>query len=123
MGIGNRIKEARKSMGLTQEELAKLVGVTKGAIANYENGTSHPKESILYKLIDVFGCDANYLFQDMIHVRKPSSATPQNEAALLDLYRQLNGEGQQRVIDYTEDLVSSGRYSEKNDHSEMVEGA
>jgi transcriptional regulator with XRE-family HTH domain len=35
-GIGKRIKEARLNLGLTQEELAEKIGVTKGAIANYE---------------------------------------------------------------------------------------
>lgn len=44
MGIGKRIKELRNESNLTQEELAKKIGVTKGAIANYENETSHPKE-------------------------------------------------------------------------------
>ena len=46
MGIGKRIKEARNALNMTQEELAKKLGVTKGAIANYENETSHPKEPI-----------------------------------------------------------------------------
>lgn len=64
MGIGNRIKEARLNLGYTQEELAKLLGVTKGAVANYEVGTSHPKEPIMYKLFDALHVDANYLFQD-----------------------------------------------------------
>lgn len=64
MGIGNRIKEARTNLGYTQEDLAKILGVTKGAVANYEVETSHPKEPILYKLFDALKVDANYLFQD-----------------------------------------------------------
>lgn len=38
MDIGKLIKEARLAKGLTQEELGKLVGVQKSAIAKYENG-------------------------------------------------------------------------------------
>ena len=68
MGIGKRIKEARNALNMTQEELAKKLGVTKGAIANYENETSHPKEPIMYKLFEALNVDANYLFQDVVNL-------------------------------------------------------
>ena len=38
MEIGDLIKKARLEKGLTQEELGKIVGVQKSAIAKYENG-------------------------------------------------------------------------------------
>lgn len=66
MGIGKRIKELRENKKLKQDELAKLVGVSASAIGNYETEVSHPKETVLYKLISVLNCDANYLFQDVI---------------------------------------------------------
>lgn len=53
MSIGSRIKEARINKKLTQEELALKIGVTKGAIANYENEVSTPKVDLIYKLFDV----------------------------------------------------------------------
>ena len=64
MGIGKRVKERRIELNLTQEELSKLLGITKSAVGNYENEISHPKEDVLYKLFDALKCDANYLFQD-----------------------------------------------------------
>lgn len=72
MGIGNRIKEAREALNLTQTELGKMVGVTGSAITNYEKETSHPKEQVIYKLMEALDVDANYLFQDMI---KPKTKT------------------------------------------------
>ena len=75
MGIGHRIKEAREKAGLTQEELGKRVGITGSAITNYEKGTSHPKESVLYALMDTLEVDANFLFQDSVKtVKKDQSA-------------------------------------------------
>ena len=38
MTIGQKIREARKAKGITQEELGKIVGVQKSAIAKYESG-------------------------------------------------------------------------------------
>ena len=52
MSIGSRIKELRIKRGITQEELAQQIGVTKGAIGNYENEVSSPKIELMYKLFD-----------------------------------------------------------------------
>lgn len=63
MSIGTRIRDARLRLNLTQEELSKKVGVTKSAIANYENGVSTPKIEILYALMEALSVDANYLYE------------------------------------------------------------
>ena len=87
MGIGNRIKEARNNLGYTQEELAKLLGVTKGAVANYENETSHPKEPIMYKLIETLKVDANYLFQDCVKLPNDANDVTLSEYEHIKKYR------------------------------------
>ena len=61
MSIGSRIKELRIRQNMTQEELARIIGVTKGAVANYENEISSPKSDLMYRLFDALECDANYL--------------------------------------------------------------
>ena len=66
MSIGSRIKEARMALNYTQSELAEALEITTGAVANYENEVSIPKPEILYKLMNVLKCDANYLYQDII---------------------------------------------------------
>ncbi len=98
MGIGNRIKEARINLGYTQEELAKLLGVTKGAVANYEIETSHPKEPIMYKLFDALQVDANYLFQDEMGSNYPMKVS-YNEMEHIKKYRSLDDIGKTH-IDY-----------------------
>ncbi len=66
MSIGSRIKERRDELGITQEKLAELLGVSKGAIGNYESEQSYPKIENLTKLLEILKTDANYLFQDDI---------------------------------------------------------
>ena len=80
MGIGKRIKEARLNKGYSQKRLADIIGVSKGAIGNYENETSHPKEDILYRLINALEVDANFLFQDV--VISQNKKAPQERGAL-----------------------------------------
>ncbi|MGL5755437.1 MAG: helix-turn-helix domain-containing protein [Paraclostridium sp.] len=55
--IGIKIKEARKKKGLTQSELAEKIGLTKHAIAKYEQGQREPNLNILTKIIDELELD------------------------------------------------------------------
>ncbi|QIB68582.1 helix-turn-helix transcriptional regulator [Aminipila butyrica] len=110
MGIGNKIREARLRKGLTQEQLAKLVGVRQTAIGNYENNTSHPKVDILYQLMQVLGVDANYIFQDKMNEMKvklsaPSDTLSVNEKSLVRTYRQCSPVGKQKISSYSQKIL------------------
>jgi len=96
MAIGKRIKEARLKKSLTQEELAKIVGVTKGAIANYESNTSNPKEPIMYALIEALDVDANFLFQDCVKIKKAPTYSVEAMTLARD-YDSLDKWGQKQV--------------------------
>lgn len=50
MSIGENIKIYRKKRGLTQEQLAKLSGLSKNAIYNYENNKRTPSVDIANKI-------------------------------------------------------------------------
>lgn len=100
MGIGRRIKEARLALNMTQEELSKLLGVTKGSVANYENETSHPKEPIMYKMFDALRVDANYLFQDVVNVSAPKNDVTISEYKIIKKYRDLDDHGRE-MVDFT----------------------
>lgn len=93
MSIGFRIKEARINKKLTQQELANKIGVTKGAIANYENEVSIPKPELLYKLFDILECDANYLFQDDMKTLDTKFKTTLPEQKIIEKYRSLDDHG------------------------------
>ena len=84
MSIGQRLKEARIARGMKQEELAAAVGVTKGAIGNYETEVSSPKDSILIKLMEVLGVDANFIYQDYM---QSQFMLNNEELMLLTMYR------------------------------------
>lgn len=97
MGIGYRLKEARERLGLTQTELGNMVGVTGSAITNYEKETSHPKEQIIYKLIETLNVDANYLFQDCVQLPKEINDVTLAEFDHIKKYRSLDPHGQETV--------------------------
>lgn len=95
MSIGSRIKLRREELGLTQPELAKLVGVSKGSIGNYESEISSPNENILIKLFSALDCDANYLYYD--DISRTSDTLSSAELNYIKKYRTLDTYGQKAV--------------------------
>jgi transcriptional regulator with XRE-family HTH domain len=62
MGFAERLKELRKNAGLTQEELANAVGVTKRTIIHYELGQGKPKTTeIVVGLAKFFNVPIDYI--------------------------------------------------------------
>ena len=57
----NRIKELRKSEGLTLRELGEDVGIAFGTLGNYENERRSPNIKSWQKLANHFGVDVLYL--------------------------------------------------------------
>lgn len=55
------IKILRESLGMTQEQLAKQVGVTQGAVAQWENGLTHPAFDKLLTVASVLGVTVDEL--------------------------------------------------------------
>ena len=61
--FGNYICEQRKNRGLSQTELADLLGVTNKAVSKWENGYAKPTTNTLRKLAAVFGTNVDELLQ------------------------------------------------------------
>ncbi|MCK1228263.1 XRE family transcriptional regulator [Streptococcus uberis] len=53
--VGSKIRELRKSKGLTQKELAEKIGLGDTTIANYEKGFRTPKRNKIFKIAEVLG--------------------------------------------------------------------
>lgn len=58
---GDRLRKLRLEKGLTQDELAEIVGVSKASISCYENETRSPKSETIIDFIQIFGVNADYL--------------------------------------------------------------
>ncbi|MFI8575776.1 helix-turn-helix domain-containing protein [Rossellomorea aquimaris] len=60
--IGNKIKELRKTVGLTQGELAEGV-CTQALISRIEKGDVYPSATTLYQISKKLGVDINFFFE------------------------------------------------------------
>lgn len=69
MIIGERIKEARKSKNLSQQQLGDMLGVSKVSICGYENEIRIPTMENFIQLLDILDLSADYLLgRDVIVV-------------------------------------------------------
>ena len=59
--FGNRLKELRKKNGLTQQQLADALDITKSTVSYYERGERAPSPEILIKLANTFHISTDYL--------------------------------------------------------------
>ena len=60
--IENRIREFRKEMGLSQNALAKMVGLKRRSIMAYESNTISPTLETAYKICKVLDKDIKEVF-------------------------------------------------------------
>lgn len=90
-----RIKELRTEAGLTQQELADRLGISKQAISAYETGIRRPSFDIADALADFFGVSIGYLSGSTDHREAyPRHDLPltSEETALLEAYRYASDE-------------------------------
>lgn len=59
--LGERLKALRKAADITQEELAKIVGVSTSMIGMYETNARRPSYEVLLKIAEKFNTTTDYL--------------------------------------------------------------
>ena len=98
MAFKDRIKEARLNKKLTQEELAKRIGVAKSTLAGYEGGIREPNIDTTIKIMAALDIDANYLWQDeMNELGGISTDLTYDEIEHIKKYRSLDEHGKDGV--------------------------
>ena len=61
MKLGEKIKQLRKSKGISQEELSVMLKINRNYLSRIETGKSEPTSSILKHIAEIFKVDLNSL--------------------------------------------------------------
>jgi transcriptional regulator with XRE-family HTH domain len=94
--IGARLQEERKRCGMTQDQLAEALGVSKRTQANYEGGDSDATASYLSRAGARFGFDTNYILHG-VRSTLPLDALTVVEDMIVRQYRSIPPEDQTAV--------------------------
>lgn len=105
-----RLKEFRESLGLTQEEFGKSIGVAKSTYNNYETGIREPKSDFWISIAQKYDVTVDYL---MGYSDRPEKKPPPHSAEahrLADAYdNHLDSWGRQAVRELVETEVERCR--------------
>ncbi len=131
MTTGYRIYQLRNQKGLSQRDLATLLGVSPGSISQFENDKRKPRLETILKLTKVLDCKVSDLTDDML---VPETIYPNPIAysqiaqiwqclidsmyyyykndglRLLNSMRHLNHRGVKKIVDYAQDLLHNPDY-------------
>lgn len=108
--IGEVIRKKREEIGLTQEKLAELVGVSTGFIGQVERGLSNASSTILGDIIVVLALDANTLFYNQV-------GEPKLEKELTIMLAELEPEIRDYIVDSIRLAYRKKRYATLKDKS------
>lgn len=121
MKLGEYIKLYRQENKITMDEFAQRCGLSKAYISMLEKGRHPQNNKKIAPTIDTYkkiaaaiGCSLQDLFSaldsDDVSLDSNNNALSEREMHLLAYYRLLSGDGKDKVNEYIEDLVASGRY-------------
>lgn len=109
-----RLKELRDSLGLTQAEFGKSVGIAKSTYNNYETGIRDPKSDFWIAVAQKYGVTIDYLmgFSDDPHSVEANKKSPSTTEVV-------PGDEISRIFDALNDmLVSEGLIKDGSDITE-----
>ena len=97
-----RLKEARKSAGLTQKEVAAVVGVNQNTYSYWENGKTKIDSESLAKLSELFGVTTDFLLgkapcKTTVDSVNDKPAVRSDEEKLLGVYNSLDQESKTQL--------------------------
>lgn len=84
--VGARLRERRLLLGMTQLQMAELIGVTYQQAHKYERGINRISGGRLYAIALALGVEVSYLFEGFISKAGAFEATPEQQL-LLELTR------------------------------------
>lgn len=91
--LGEGISTRRRNAGLTQEELAEILGITPDTMSRMEKGKFAPKMSRLPHIAEALNCSITDLF------RTTDKKTLDRASTIADILKPLPDEGQEALVE------------------------
>lgn len=127
-----RLKELRKSKGLSQQKLADFLGTSKSSVNMYERGEREPGLEMVESIADFFNVDVDYLFgksdipnrvlvqaYNLPSIPSPSEVDP--DALAIKMYKQLDSDDKAEIRGEMKQMLKADKYSGKSIAEDIVD--
>ncbi|HEY3639430.1 MAG TPA: helix-turn-helix transcriptional regulator [Rhizomicrobium sp.] len=96
--VGNRVRLRRMLVGMSQEKLGEMLGLTFQQVQKYEKGVNRIGAGRLYQVASILGVTVSYFYED-VSDREPNGLVPANDHATPPVMEFLSsGEGLQLAL-------------------------
>ena len=121
-----RLKEARKSAGLTQKEVATVVGVNQNTYSYWENGKTKIDSESLAKLSELFGVTTDFLLdkapcKTTVDSVNDKPAVRSDEEKLLGVYNSLDQESKTQLMSVAYLIMSKSLETQGINVQQLIE--
>lgn len=126
----NRVKELRRSLGITQKELATHLGIAQPTLSGWETDRFQIDYDSLVRLADFFNTSIDYILGREVAEQSESpskecqskeSTIRSDEDRLLSIYNSLDGESKTQLMSVAYMLMSANLKARGIDVQQMVE--
>lgn len=127
--FAQRLEKLRLEKGLTHQEMADMLGITRQAYGNYESGKREPDFKTLDKLADFFNVSLDYLLGKSPHRSAPNQYEP-TPAEIEDVIKKadlqfdgapLNDEDKEDIIEFIKVVLKRNKKREKEQRGQATE--
>ncbi len=96
--VGNRVRLRRMLVGMSQEKLGEMLGLTFQQVQKYEKGVNRIGAGRLYQVANILGVPISYFYED-VSEQEPEGDAPANDYATPPVMEFLSsGEGLQLAL-------------------------
>ena len=91
--FGDKIRDLRRGMNLTQVQVAERLHISKAMVSSYETGVRLPSYSVLMKFAKLYGVTTDYLIGfDRVKSVDVSGLSDSQVDVILKMVKELKGE-------------------------------
>lgn len=105
-----RILALCKDQNISKNKLLIDLNLNKSAFVNWGNRGNIPSGDVVSRIADYFHVSTDYLLGRTDNKNPPEASGGPLRATLLNNFEQLNQEGQERLVETSDDMVCSGKY-------------
>jgi transcriptional regulator with XRE-family HTH domain len=106
MNMGERLRELRLRRKISQEEVARHIGITRSAYSHYEINNRQPVYETLIKLAAYFDVSLDYMIGGAQSKAKSDLPVTSDTREILSLLQHMSQEQRKKSINLINDLIS-----------------